>query len=204
VGHLAHCSESAFASGDLGLIAHGIVGPSIIRLNSSAISNSNSTASTGRSNLRATSSACFLLVSPRARSPFRPKVGGKAAINKTFGSIDVGILTYNLTRQCLNEVVDAGGRWLIEGGTVEESGTHVANYSSVCRVSCGTTELNVAQLWMTLFYLGEPLENITLHGAHEFASGTERGSVSAASSDLAAAFIGKPFKRIMNTLSIEQ
>ena len=42
----------------------------------------------------------------------------------------------------------------IEGGKVLENGNHVAHYSSVKRVSCGTTEQNTAQLWLTLFFLG--------------------------------------------------
>ena len=78
----------------------------------------------------------------------------------------------------------------------------MANYSSVKRVSCGTTEQNTAQLWVTLFFLGShPPENITLHGAHDFHSGAEIGSVSAASSAYSAQ-IGKHFKRVGNTLTI--
>jgi len=63
------------------------------------------------------------------------------------------------------------GRWQIEGGKVFQGKTrrHVANYSSVKRVSCGTQEQNTAQLWLTLFFLkGRPPENMTLHGAHDF------------------------------------
>ena len=64
-----------------------------------------------------------------------------------------------------------------------EHDKHVANYSSVKRMSCGTTEQNTAQLWVTLFFLGEkPPENMTLLGAHDFNSGGEIGSVGAASS----------------------
>jgi hypothetical protein len=93
-------------------------------------------------------------------------------------------------------------RWQIEGGRVLENGQHVADYSSVKRVSCGTTHQNTAQLWVTLFYLGKkPPENITLHGAHDFGSGGEIGSVSAASSAFSA-YIGKQFKRVGNTLTI--
>lgn len=111
-------------------------------------------------------------------------------------------LTYTLDRVCLNNVDDPGIRWQIEGGKVMEKDKHVANYSSVKRVSCGTTEQNTAQLWLTLFYLGEkPPQNITLHGAHDFDSGGEIGSVSAASSAFSA-HIGKQFKRAVNTLNI--
>jgi ABC-type sulfate transport system permease subunit len=114
----------------------------------------------------------------------------------------MAILTYTLNRQCLNNVEDPGIRWQIEGGTVLEKDKQVGNYSSVKRVSCGTAEQNTAQLWVTLFFLGEkPPQNITLHGAHDFDSGNEIGSVSAASLAFAA-HIGKQFKRVVNTLTI--
>jgi hypothetical protein len=111
-------------------------------------------------------------------------------------------LTYTLLRECLNNVEDVAGRWQIEGGKVMERKRHVANYSSVKRVSCGTHEQNTAMLWITLFFLkGNPPENITMHGAHDFNSGGEIGSVSAASSAYAPR-IGKQFKRAVNTLTI--
>ena len=93
-------------------------------------------------------------------------------------------------------------RWQIEGGKVLENGKHVANYSSVKRVSCGTTEQNTAQLWLTLFFLGsKPPENMTLLGAHDFDSGGEIGSVSAASSAFSA-YIGEQFERVADNLTI--
>jgi hypothetical protein len=111
-------------------------------------------------------------------------------------------LKYTLVRECLNNVEDAAGRWQIEGGRVLQRGRHVANYSSVKRVSCGTREQNTAMLWLTLFFLkGKPPENMTLHGAHDFNSGNENGSVSAASAAFAAR-IGRQFKRIVNNLTI--
>jgi hypothetical protein len=111
-------------------------------------------------------------------------------------------LTYELVRECLNNVEDAGMRWQIEGGKVMQKNKHVANYSSVKRVSCGTQEQNTAMLWMTLFFLGQkPPQNMTLHGAHDFNSGGEIGSVSAASTAFAA-HIAKQFKRVVNTLTI--
>ncbi|MBV9928646.1 MAG: hypothetical protein JOZ96_26765 [Acidobacteria bacterium] len=111
-------------------------------------------------------------------------------------------LTYTLVRECLNNVDDVAGRWQIEGGRVLEKEKHVANYSSVKRVSCGTHEQNTAMLWITLFFLKEkPPQNITLHGSHDFNSGGEIGSVSAASATFAAQ-IGKQFKRVVNTLTI--
>jgi len=111
-------------------------------------------------------------------------------------------LTLTLVRDCLNNVDDIAGRWQIEGGKVFDKNQHVANYSSVKRVSCGTHEQNTAMLWITLFFLrGKPPENMTLHGAHDFNSGGEIGSVSAASSGFASR-IGKQFKRVVNTLTI--
>jgi hypothetical protein len=111
-------------------------------------------------------------------------------------------LNFTLVRQCLNNVNDVAGLWQVEGGIVLEDERHVANYSSVKRVSCGTQEQNTAMLWVTLFFEGaKPPENITLHGAHDFNSGNEVGSVSAASTAFAA-HIGKQFKRIVNTLTI--
>ena len=135
---------------------------------------------------------------------FVPDGGGglTAPFHLTFGTSPAATLTYTLQRECLNNVDDPGMRWQIEGGKVLENGKHVANYSSVKRVSCGTTEQNTAQLWVTLFFLGShPPENITLHGAHDFHSGAEIGSVSAASSAYSAQ-IGKQFKRVGNTLTI--
>jgi hypothetical protein len=115
-------------------------------------------------------------------------------------------LKYELVRECLNNVEDVAGRWQIEGGGVFQGAgqrrRHVANYSSVKRVSCGTQEQNTAMLWLTLFFLrGHPPENMTLHGAHDFNSGNENGSVSAASSSFAS-HIGKQFKRVGNTLTV--
>jgi hypothetical protein len=111
-------------------------------------------------------------------------------------------LTYTLVRECLNNVQDVAGLWQIEAGKVLEHDKHIANYSSVKRVSCGTQEQNTAMLWVTLFFLkGKPPENMTLHGAHDFNSGGEIGSVSAASSSFAS-HIGKQFQRVVNTLTI--
>lgn len=111
-------------------------------------------------------------------------------------------LKYMLVRECLNNVTDVGGLWQIEGGKVLQKEVQVANYSSVKRVSCGTQQQNTAMLWVTLFFLkGAPPQNITLHGAHDFSSGGEIGSVSAASTAFAA-HIGKQFKRVVNTLTI--
>jgi hypothetical protein len=135
---------------------------------------------------------------------FIPDGGGDltAPFHLTFGLGPRPILTYTLHRDCLNNADDPGIRWQIEGGKVFEHGKHVANYSSVKRVSCGTTKQNTAQLWLTLFFLGrKPPENITLLGAHDFDSGDEIGSVSAASSAFSA-YIGEQFKRVADNLTI--
>jgi DNA-binding beta-propeller fold protein YncE len=135
---------------------------------------------------------------------FVPDGGGglTAPFHLTFGAAVSPTRTYTLRRDCLNNVEDPGMRWQIEGGKVLENGKHVANYSSVKRVSCGTTEQNTGQLWITIFFLGgKPPENVTLLGAHDFNSGDQIGSVSAASSAFSA-LIGKQFTRVANTLTI--
>lgn len=111
-------------------------------------------------------------------------------------------LKYTLVRECLDNVDDNAGRWQIEGGKVMRLRRHVANYSSVKRVSCGTHEQNTAMLWITLFFLDDrPPENMTLHGAHDFNSGNQIGSVSAASPGFARRR-GRKFKRVGDTLTI--
>jgi hypothetical protein len=135
---------------------------------------------------------------------FVPNGGGglAAPFHLTFGASPGSTLTYTLHRDCLYNEDDSGMGWQIEGGKVLQNGKHVADYSSVKRMSCGTREQNTAQLWVTLFFLGKkPPENITLHGAHDFSSGGEIGSVSAASSAFSA-YIGEQFKRVANTLTI--
>jgi WD40 repeat protein len=135
---------------------------------------------------------------------FVPDGGGGLSepFQMTFKVARRSTLAYTLSRDCLDNIGDPGTQSQIEGGKVWENGKYVANYSSVKQMSCGTKEQNTAQLWVTLFFLGEnPPQNITLHGAHDFDSGDEIGSVSAASSTFSA-HIGKQFKLIGNTLSI--
>jgi hypothetical protein len=111
-------------------------------------------------------------------------------------------LTFTLAQKCLNTVNDPSGFWQIEGGTLIENTVPVGTYSTVRRVDCGTTPLNTAMVWMTLFFQkSKPPENITVHGSHDFASGAEIGSVSAASPAYAA-HITKPFNRAGTTLTI--
>lgn len=111
-------------------------------------------------------------------------------------------LKFTLKRQCLNNVEDGAGRFQVEGGQVIRSKKHVGNYSSLKRISCGTEQQNTAMLWVTLFFFEEkPPQNITLHGSHDFNSGGQIGSVSAASTAFAA-HIGRQFKRVGDTLTI--
>ena len=71
---------------------------------------------------------------------FVPDGGGglTAPFHLAFGVDPGASLTYTLHRECLDNVDDPGMRWQIEGGKVLEHDKHVANYSSVKRVSCGT------------------------------------------------------------------
>lgn len=114
-------------------------------------------------------------------------------------------LKYKFVRQCLNNVDDVAIRWQIEGGDLFQDNKKVGTYSSVKRISCGTVEFNTAQLWVTLFFkakkTGNAPENMTLHGAHNFNSGNQLGSVSAASSSFSAQ-IGKQFERVVDTVVI--
>ena len=112
-------------------------------------------------------------------------------------------LTYELKREVLNSVHDAGGTWQFEGGEALENRKVIGHYAGERRVVFkGTEAQNTAMLRMTLFFLDqEPPENITLEGYHDFNSGSEMGSVSAASGAFAA-HIGKQFQRVGDKLAI--
>jgi hypothetical protein len=103
-------------------------------------------------------------------------------------------LELELKRLTLENVDDKAGRWQFEGGQVLQKQKRVANYATVRRVvNKGTEEQNTAILTTTIFFLGkQPPENMTLQGAHDFNSGDQIGSVSAASRQYAA-YIGKTF-----------
>lgn len=107
-------------------------------------------------------------------------------------------LTLTLTRKALNNVDDVAGRWQFEAGSAGDKEKHVANYASVKRVTFHGTDQdgqNTASVTITLFFLGShPPESVTLEGAHDFNSGNETGSVSAASQSHAT-LIGKQFTR---------
>jgi len=113
-------------------------------------------------------------------------------------------LELELKRGSLENVDDKAGRWQFEGGKAFRNGKLVANYASVKRVVFGGTEdQNTAMLTLTVFFLGKkPPENLTLQGAHDFNSGDEIGSVSAASA-AHSALIGKTFSRKNDKLTIK-
>jgi hypothetical protein len=113
--------------------------------------------------------------------------------------------TYQLNRKTLNNVTDVAGLWQHEGGEVLQNEKQVGYYASYKRVTTGGTDaLNTAMVTLTIFLgksrTGAP-ENITFQGAHDFNSGNEIGSISAASANNAA-LIGKNTVRVVNTLTI--
>ena len=101
-------------------------------------------------------------------------------------------------RKALSNVDDPAGRWQFEGGSVTQDNTHIANYASFKRVTFQGTDQdnqNTASVTTVIFFLGaHPPESITLEGAHDFNSGNEAGSVSAASKTQSAQ-IGKQYAR---------
>ena len=113
-------------------------------------------------------------------------------------------LQLTLERIAFNNDTDASGLWQYEGGrALDQEKRHVADYAVTRRVTKGgTDDQNTAMLTMTLFFLGKkPPENVTVQGSHDFNSGGETGSASAASPAFAA-HIGKPFTRTGNTVTI--
>ena len=90
-----------------------------------------------------------------------------------------------------------------EGGRVFEDQRDVGFYASTKRVVFGATDgQNTAMLTLEVFFLpNKPPQNIVLQGAHDFSSGDEVGSVSAASANQAS-HIGKQFKRVGNVVTI--
>jgi hypothetical protein len=114
-------------------------------------------------------------------------------------------LTFRLERHALNNTQDPAGVWQFEGGFVfDMSGTRVGSYSSTKRMTTSALEppLNAGTLTLSILFLGSsPPENVTVQGSHDFSSGNEVGSVSAASSSRAA-YIGQPFTRLGDTVTL--
>lgn len=102
------------------------------------------------------------------------------------------------SRKALTNVDDPAGRWQFEGGSVTQENKHVANYASFKRVTFQGTDQdnqNTASVTTIVFFIGaHPPESITLEGAHDFNSGNETGSVSAAS-NTQLGHIGKQYTR---------
>jgi hypothetical protein len=108
-------------------------------------------------------------------------------------------LSFQFNRLALTNVDDPAGRWQFEAGQVFQGREQIANYASVKRVTFKGTDQNgqnTASVTTTLFFLGatNPPQSLTLEGAHDFSSGNETGSVSAASSSHSAN-IGKQYSR---------
>ena len=114
-------------------------------------------------------------------------------------------LEFTLDRAVLKNVEDDAGRWQHSGGKAIQDGKHTANYVSVKRVTFDTTsQQNTAMLTITLFFLGEqPPQSITLQGTHDFSSGKQIGSVSAASTEYAD-YIGGSFTTDKKTIRISK
>ncbi|MBT2625437.1 hypothetical protein J7I81_08635 [Bacillus sp. ISL-32] len=107
-----------------------------------------------------------------------------------------------LNRITLENVDDAAGRWQIEGGQMLRGNRPVGNYASTKRiVNQGTSPQNTAMLTLTLFFI-DPSDNITLQGSHDFNSGDQIGSVSAATSSFSY-YIGHQFRVSGNSLVIQ-
>ena len=112
---------------------------------------------------------------------------------------------YHLKRLALNNVDDIAGRWQHEGGEVLLKEKQVGHYVSYKRVTFKATDAqNTASVTLTLLLekskTGAP-ENMTLQGAHDFNSGNEIGSVSAASLNYHT-MIGKNFVRLADVVTI--
>jgi hypothetical protein len=135
-----------------------------------------------------------------------PAVAKVLPVGAANGPLLVETMSLTLNRLSLTNIDDTAGRWQYEGGEVFRENTHIANYASTKRVVIKGTEVqNTAMLTLTLFFVGQPrqpAENMTLQGSHDFGSGDEIGSVSAASTAFAS-YIGKQFKRSGTALVIQ-
>ena len=112
-------------------------------------------------------------------------------------------LQFAIVRDVLENVDDAAGRWQYEGGRVLDGAKQVGYYATTKRVTFRATDSqNTAMLEMTIFFLGSaPPDNITIEGSHDFSSGKQVGSVSAASSKYAQ-YVGRSFGRVGDTVNI--
>jgi hypothetical protein len=113
---------------------------------------------------------------------------GSLALAAAFTSLpaQAGGIALTLSRMSLTNVDDAAGRFQHEGGKIFKGAVQVGQYAITRRVTFGGTNapLNTAMQTTTLFFAaasGSAPQNVTLQGAHDFSSGTFRGSVSGAS-----------------------
>jgi hypothetical protein len=84
------------------------------------------------------------------------------------------------------------------GGKVLMGNQYVGHYTS----DVGIKQVETASLTTTIFFLDKkPPQNLTLQGIHDFRSGWQIGSVSAASRDYLS-YIGKPFLYRGETVTI--
>jgi hypothetical protein len=117
-----------------------------------------------------------------------PLALGSLALATAFTALPAhaGSTVLTLTRVSLTNVDDAAGRFQHEGGKIFKGAVQVGQYAITRRVTLGGTNapLNTAMQTTTLFFAassGSAPQNVTLQGAHDFSSGSFRGSVSAAS-----------------------
>ena len=122
----------------------------------------------------------YFTVSPARRRTVRPPVVSPSP------SRDCGSPTWTMPR------ADGSSK---AAGLLDPAGQHAGHFSSTKRVIFDANPgQNVATLTMTVFVLGgSPPENLTLQGAHDFNTGGQVGSVSAASARYAR-FIGQRFE----------
>ena len=109
-------------------------------------------------------------------------------------------LTFSLVRECRSTSTKSPHRRSKGGKCSRVGSTSPTTSGSIFQLRHRATEHGA--VWLTLGFLkGKPPENMTLHGAHDFNSGGEVGSVSAASPAFAT-HIGKQFKRFVNALTV--
>jgi hypothetical protein len=93
-------------------------------------------------------------------------------------SLYAGTSTLTLKRVSINNVPDAAGLWQYEGGTVFQGDKKVGAFAATRRVVTG---VGPAMFTLTLFFSGNPPQNVTLMGSWTTNPGGGIGGVSAAS-----------------------
>lgn len=113
-------------------------------------------------------------------------------------------LELTLQPDVLTNVDDSAGRWQYARGRVRDHGAEVGVYASTSRLAVpGSGPHDDATLTLTIFFLGGTTpETITVHGSHDAGSGSESGTVSAASARHADR-VGNRFRRAGDTVTID-